>query len=128
MKSFFRIFFASLLALVVFSVISFFLMIGFISGLASKDKAEIGNKAVLVIDLSTHYPEIAEENPLPSFGGEERYDVPSLYDVVRLISKAKSDSAVKGIYIKTGYNSNGFGSSEEIRKALTDFKTSKKFV
>lgn len=128
MKSFFRIFFASLLALVVFSVISLFLMIGFISGLASKDKAEIGNKAVLVIDLSTHYPEIAEENPLPSFGGEERYDVPSLYDVVRLISKAKSDSAVKGIYIKTGYNSNGFGSSEEIRKALTDFKTSKKFV
>ena len=128
MKSFFRIFFASLLALVVFSVISFFLMIGFVSGLASKDKAEIGNKAVLVIDLGTHYPEIAEENPLPSFGGEEHYDVPSLYDVVRLINKAKSDSAVKGIYIRSGYNSNGFGASEEIRNALTDFKTSKKFV
>jgi protease-4 len=128
MKSFFKIFFASLLALVVFSLISLFLLIGFISGLVSKDKAQTGNKAVLVIDLNTNYPEIAVKNPLPSFGGEEHYDVPSLYDVVRLINKAKSDSAVKGIYIKCGNNNNGFGTSEEIRGALADFKTGKKFV
>jgi protease-4 len=128
MKSFFKIFFASLLALVVFSLISLFLLIGFISGLVSKDKAQTGNKAVLVIDLNTNYPEIAVKNPLPSFGGEEHYDVPSLYDVVRLINRAKSDSAVKGIYIKCGNNNNGFGTSEEIRGALADFKTGKKFV
>jgi protease-4 len=128
MKSFFKIFFASLLALVVFSLISLFLLIGFISGLVSKDKAQTGNKAVLVIDLNTNYPEIAVKNPLPSFGGREHYDVPSLYDVVRLINRAKSDSAVKGIYIKCGNNNNGFGTSEEIRGALADFKTGKKFV
>ncbi len=128
MKSFFKIFFASLLALVVFSLISLFLMVGFISGLTSKDKAQIGSKGIVVIDLSTYYPEIGVKNPLPSFGGEERYDVPSLYDVVRLINKAKSDSAVKGIYIRSGYNSNGFGASEEIRNALADFKKSKKFI
>jgi protease-4 len=128
MKSFFKIFFASLLALIVFSLISLFLMFGFISGLTSKDKAQIGSKGVVVIDLSTYYPEIGVENPLPSFGGEERYDVPSLYDVVRLINKAKSDSAVKGIYIRSGFNSNGFGASEEIRNALVDFKKSRKFI
>ena len=128
MKSFFKIFFASLLALVVFSLISLFLMFGFISGLTSKDKAQIGSKGVVMIDLSTYYPEVGVENPLPSFGGEERYDVPSLYDVVRLINKAKSDSAVKGIYIRSGFNSNGFGASEEIRNALVDFKKSKKFI
>ena len=128
MKSFFKIFFASLLALIVFSLISLFLMFGLISGLTSKDKAQIGSKGVVVIDLSTFYPEIGVENPLPSFGGEERYDVPSLYDVVRLINKAKSDSAVKGIYIRSGFNSNGFGASEEIRNALVDFKKSRKFI
>jgi protease IV len=128
MKSFFKIFFASLLALLVFTVISFFLLIGFVSGLASKDKANTGNKAVLVIDLNTLYPEIPVRNPLPSFGGEERYDVPSLYDVVRLINKAKADSAVKGIYLKVGGNRNGFGASEEIRNALVDFQTSRKFI
>ncbi|HET9277154.1 MAG TPA: signal peptide peptidase SppA [Flavitalea sp.] len=128
MKSFFKIFFASLLALIVFSLISLFLMFGLISGLTSKDKAQIGSKGVVVIDLSTFYPEVGVENPLPSFGGEERFDVPSLYDVVRLINKAKSDSAVKGIYIRSGFNSNGFGASEEIRNALVDFKKSRKFI
>lgn len=128
MKSFFKIFFASLLALVVFSLISLFLMFGLISGLTSKDKPQIGSKGVVVIDLSTYYPEVGVKNPLPSLGGKERYDVPSLYDLVRLINKAKSDSAVKGIYIRSGYNSNGFGASEEIRNALVDFKKSKKFI
>lgn len=128
MRSFFKIFFASLLALVVFAILSFFLMIGFVSGIVSKDKAQTGNKAVLVIDLNINYPEIGVKNPLPSFSSEEQYDVPSLYDVIRLIDKAKSDSAIKGIYLKCGNNSNGFGSSEEIRKALADFKTSRKFI
>jgi len=128
MKSFFKIFLASLLALLVFSIISFFLAMGFVSGLATRDKANTGNKAVLVIDLNTLYPEIPIKNPLSSFSGEEHYDVPSLYNVIRLINKAKTDSSVKGIYIKCGNNSNGFGSSDEIRKALADFKTSKKFI
>ncbi|MBC7826690.1 MAG: signal peptide peptidase SppA [Chitinophagaceae bacterium] len=128
MKSFFKIFFASLLALVVFSIISFFVAAGFISGLASRGQATTGNKAVMVIDLNTLYPEITVKNPLPSFSGEEHYDLPSLYDVIRLIDKAKADSAIKGIYIKCSNNSNGFGASDEIRKALADFKTSKKFI
>lgn len=128
MKSFFKIFLASLLAIVVFSVIAFFLLIGVITGLTTRDKAQTGSKAVLVIDLGISYPEIGVKNPLPSFSGEERYDNPSLYDVVRLINKAKSDSAIKGIYLKTGTNNNGFGASDEIRKALEDFKSSRKFV
>jgi protease-4 len=128
MKSFLKIFLASLLALVVFSVISFFLMLGFVSGLAAKDKAKTGNKAVLVIDLKKLYLEIGVKNPLAAFSGKDRYDVPSLYQVVRLIDKAKTDSAIKGIYIKCGDNSNGFGASDEIRNALADFKKSNKFI
>jgi protease-4 len=128
MKSFFKIFFASLLALFIFSIISIFIAAGFLTGLASRDKANTGTKAVLVLDLNTMYPEIPVKNPLPSFSSEEHYDVPSLYNVLRLINKAKSDSAIKGIYLRCGNNSNGFGASDEIRKALSDFKTSKKFI
>lgn len=128
MNSFFKIFFASLLALLVFSVVAFFIIIGFVSGIASKDKAETGKKAVLVIDLNQRYAEVPVKNPFGGLGQGEYYDAPSLYDVVRLINKAKSDSAVKGIYIKCGNNNNGFGASEEIRKALVDFKTGNKFI
>lgn len=128
MNSFFRTFFASLLALLIFSVVAFFCFLGFISGLASHEKVKTGAKAVLVVDLAEKYPEISVENPLAAISDNDKYSVPSLYDVVRMIHVAKTDSAVKGIYIKCGSNGNGLASSEEIRNAVLDFKTSGKFV
>ncbi|HEX6428273.1 MAG TPA: signal peptide peptidase SppA [Niastella sp.] len=128
MKSFFKIFLASLLALVVLCVIIFFVLIGFVTSITADEKARTGAKAVLVVDLAHDYPEIGVENPLARFSGKEDGDAPSLYDVVRLIHHAKTDTAVKGIYIKCGSNANGMGASQEIRNALMDFKTSGKFI
>ncbi len=128
MNSFFKTFFASLLALLVFSLIGFFLFLGIISALSSPAKETTGDKAVLVIDLSDPFPEIAVDNPLAALGGDDQYDLPSVYDVVRLIHAAVKDSAVKGILIKSGSNSNGFGTSEDIRDALLDFRKSGKFI
>jgi len=128
MNSFFKFFFASLLALVVFSVFCFFLFSAMLGALATPARERVGSKAVLVLDLSQPFPEVAVENPFGGFGGGEQYDVPSVYDVVRLIGKATSDSSVKGIYIKCGNNANGFGTNEDIRNALLKFKASKKFV
>ena len=55
-------------------------------------------------------------------------ETPGLYDVIRLIKHAKSDSAIKGIYLLCSSNPNGYAASEEIRKAIIDFKRSQKFV
>lgn len=128
MNSFFKIFFASLAALFLFMVMVFFMALGFLSGLATPEKEKTGAKAVLVLDLSQPFQEIKVENPLASLGGKEQYSIPALYDVVRLIREAKSDSAVKGIYIKSGINVNGFAGSDEIRNALLDFKSGGKFI
>jgi protease-4 len=128
MNSFFKFFFASLLALLVFTLVGLLILLGIVSSVASRDKEQTGVKAVLVLDLSTPFPELAVENPLAGLGGQDQYDIPSVYDIVRLIDRAKSDSSVKGIYIKCGSNSNGFGSSEDIRNALLHFKESKKFI
>src|SRR5215471_9133686 len=110
MNSFFKIFFATLLSLFVFAVISFFCFLGFVSGLALPEKVRTGAKAVLVVDLAQGYPEIAVENPLAVLSKSDKYRIPSLYDVVRLIHYAKQDSAVKGIYLKCGTNANGLAS------------------
>lgn len=128
MKSFFKIFLASLLALVVFCVIIFFVLLGFVSSITADEKVKTGAKAVLVVDLGRNYPEIGEENPLARFSGKDDGDALSLYDVIRLIRHAKTDTAVKGIYIKCGSNANGMGASQEIRNALIDFKTAGKFI
>ncbi|RYY15669.1 MAG: signal peptide peptidase SppA, partial [Chitinophagaceae bacterium] len=128
MNTFFKVFFASLLALVVFTIIGFFVLAGVLSGITAGDDVKTGNRAVLVLDLSQNYPEIATPNPLSGFNDGENYDLPSISDVIRLIQKSKSDSAVKGIYINCGGNANGFGNNNELRQALVDFRKSSKFV
>ena len=50
-------FFASFLALVIFTLVGFFIMIVWISAMASSDKVHVGSKAVLVVDLSVPYQE-----------------------------------------------------------------------
>jgi protease IV len=126
MRSFFKIFFASLLSLIIFSLICLFLFIAFVTALASKDKPEIPAKSVLVINLSKNFHERKQDNPLSAVSGES--DVPGLYDVIRLINYAKTDNDISGIYIEADGNANGFASSNEIRNALLDFKSSKKFI
>jgi protease-4 len=126
MRSFFKIFFASFLSIVVFAMILFFLLVTLVSSLASKDRPEIAKKSVLVLDLSKHWEEKKREKPLANFS--EEGDDPGLFDVVRLIQHAKSDENISGIYLEADGNGNGFASSNEIRNALADFKTSRKFL
>lgn len=128
MRTFFKIFFATLLALIVFTVIGVFILIGFISSATTSELPVVGSKAVLVLDLSVNFREQAEEDPFGELIASAEANKPSLFEVVRLIHHAKSDSAVKGMYILASDNANGFSSSEEIRKALLDFKKSGKFL
>src|SRR5215211_6650148 len=129
MRNFLKMFLAALLALIVFSIISFFFFVGWATSIASADRAEtVGAKAVLTVDLSIPYQEKMQDNPMADFGVADEYDIPGLYDVVRMIDKASKDSAVKGIFIKANTNNNGIGASEELRNALIKFKTSGKWV
>jgi protease-4 len=127
MKAFFKIFFATLLALIIFTVIGVLVLIGMIGSAASEEKPLVGNNAVLVLDLSNNFKEQIEHSPFNFLKAGDN-EPPALYDMVRLIRHAKSDSAVKGIYILCDNNPNGYAASEELRKAMLDFKTSKKFV
>ncbi|HEY6899163.1 MAG TPA: signal peptide peptidase SppA [Puia sp.] len=128
MRGFFKTFFAVFVALIVFTVIAVIIGIGVLGGLLSPGKPEIGSKAVLMVDLSQNYKEQSVDNPLSDLGSDDQYDVPGLYDIVRLLDHARQDSAIKGVYIKCNGNPNGFASNEEIRHALINFKKSGKFV
>ena len=128
MNSFLKIFLACIAALLVFSIMAFFMMMGFVSGLAVPEKTKVAANSVLLLDLSQNFPEIEEKNLFAKLSNEESFDVPSLYNVIRLIRHAKSDSSIKGIYIKCNQNNNGFAASDEIRNALLDYKKSNKFI
>ncbi|MFV0605677.1 MAG: signal peptide peptidase SppA [Niabella sp.] len=128
MKSFLKYFLACLLAIIVFGIISMFFFMGLAGAAMSGAVPKVGNNSVLVIDLSHNY----EEQPLTDMQTiireESIEDKPGLYNVIRLIQKAKKDEKISGIYIVANTNINGFATSDEIRAALEDFKSSKKFV
>ena len=100
MRQFFKIMFATLLAMIVFTVIGVFVLIGIVTSAASSDKPVVGSKAVLVLNLDKPFKEQHQDNPLDLvFQGSED-DSPSLFELTRLIEHAKSDSSIKGIYIQ----------------------------
>lgn len=127
MRSFFKIFLASLLAMVVFSLIIFFFAVALVGGMATKNTPRVHPKSVLVLDLGQHYAEQLQKDPLGIFSGADK-DVPGLYDVIRLLDKAKTDKNIAGLYVIANNNPNGFAASEELRNAVKNFQTSGKFV
>jgi len=67
MGGFFRMFFASLVALIVFTLLAFFLTMAFFVGLASNSKIPVEKNSVLVLNLSQPLLEQQLENPLSEF-------------------------------------------------------------
>ena len=74
MKSFFKIFFASLLALFIFTLMGFFLLIGIVSLASSEDKSTIDSRAILVLDLSQSFPEQSKNDPFAAFMNKTEND------------------------------------------------------
>ena len=128
MKSFFTSFFAAILALFVFSIVGVMLLIGLGSAFSSDEPEAVASNAVLVIDLADNFTEKELSDPFSELLNQGSGKVPSLTTVIGLIQHAKKDSNIKGIYIKCQQNSNGYASSEELRKALVEFKKSNKFI
>ena len=128
MRGFFKIVFATLLALILFTVIGVFILIGIATSAASSEKPTIGTKAVLVLNFDVPFKEQHEEDPFNSLFKKTSEDLPSLFEVIQLLHHAKSDSLIKGVYLQCASNANGFAASEELRKAIIDFKKSGKYV
>lgn len=128
MNNFFKSFFASLLALVVFSLLFMLVLVGFSASFLSKPVTQVGNNAVLVLDLEQNFNEINSIDPFSSLFDMEALEQPTVYDLILAIKHAASNEKIKGIYIKAGISTNGMAVNEEIRSALEEFKSSGKFI
>ena len=132
---FFKVFLASLLALVVGTVLSFVLCIMIFVGMAGTmsqtTKAIITPQTIVKIDFAENISESPAKNPMAGFD-YTTMTMPKnthLLKVLQSIEAAKGDERVKGIYLNfTGSGGATTGAMEEIRTALVDFKQSGKFV
>lgn len=133
MSNFFKILFGSCLGTIVGLGVLFFLGISIFAGIAgsAEQKPSVSANSILTLDLSV-VPELTGNTPLdPGFGLSFDLDmdeVLGLHDIVRTIDKAKEDDDIKGIYLNNMYQAGGFTKLRIIREALTDFRSSGKFV
>lgn len=131
MRQFFKYVLATIVGLVLFSVLWFFLLIGFSAAVSSTSNrsTQVKTNSVLKLDLDDPIEERGSENPFAEFGA---FSGPSnaigLVELRKALLKAKTDDNIQGIYLKSEHPQAGWASIEEIRNALIDFKQSKKFI
>ena len=123
---------AVICGLFLMSIIGFILMIGFIGSLASASgsKPVIAREGVLDMDLSKVM--ISEQgnsnmslDPTSLILGGGATGTPiGIWEAVQAINKAAEDKAVKYIYLRADAAGTSMAISEELRKALVNFRKS----
>lgn len=117
------------LALVLIGCISFFLMIGMVTGINSSLGSAYtpkSNENIFRIKLDGVIYDSVEDDPFAVLWGKTQ--ALSLKDILSAIKKAKELDIVKGIYLDVGVFSTGTANLDAIRRALLDFKEEGKFV
>lgn len=132
---FFKIFLATLLAMVVGTLLSWVLCLVIFAGMAGTmgqtTQAVITPQTIVKIDFAENISEAPLKNPMAGFDYATMTMAKNthLLKVLQSIELAKNDARVKGIYLNfTGMGGVTTASIEEIRAALIDFKQSGKFV
>lgn len=133
MKDFFKNVFANIVALFLYTMVFFFLAVGFVgvvSALGSgNQKIIIKPNSVLHLNFKSDIVERASNNgiDLSSLLGDMQPSV-GLDEILKSIANAKDDANIKGIFIENDDIPAGIATVDEIRDAILDFKLSGKFV
>lgn len=131
MKEFIKYTLASMLGVMlvgIFTLLMFSVMFS-VFAVLGESKPNLSKNSILHIELKGTLQERAEEeDPFADLFGDGELSVQGLEELVSAINEAKTNDKVIGIYLDGGTLMGDFASLEALRKALVDFKTSKKFV
>lgn len=140
MKQFLKFMFAStigtVLGLMLITMMFGFVLAGIVgSAIMMADGADkmikVEEGTLLKINLESPIVERSKENPFAGIkfegfdGGQEALDLKSALEA---IERAKTDDNIKGIYLTGKYFLGGISTMQSLRDAITDFKSSGKFV
>src|SRR5687767_5272970 len=117
-------------ALIIAGILGVLLLVGII-GIAMiwlalrKTEPTIRNNSVLALRVSGMLPDYSPDDPFKKIlGGPDQ----SLTGLVMQFKKAKVDNRIKAILLDINMSGVGWGKAEEIRDAITDFRSSGKPV
>ncbi len=133
MKQFFKFTFATVVGIIITTLIGIFLFFGMVGAIAgSSDKpTELRENSIYKLELNGQIVERSKDDPFQdalndAFG--EKTSILGLDDILANIKKAKNNDNILGVYLKVGATSAGYATVKEIRDALSDFKESGKFI
>jgi protease-4 len=131
--TFWKTFFASLLAMLVSGILLiglFFIIISTlvagIEGMSSEKPKYLAKQSVLHMELNQKIGDVSF-----AYIDQSTFQVVEqigLVDILNAIDHAKTDDRIEGIYINVAEVNCGMGILKDIREALEDFKTSGKFI
>ena len=131
--NFLKSFFVSILGTLTALGLFFVILLLFISGIASIMNAPSGLTSIKqnsVLYLNLNYPVV---DRAPNFDEFQRFlgledEVLGLPDILSAIDKARDNSSINGIRLRTDFISAGWAQTRSIRNALNRFKESGKFI
>lgn len=128
MRQFIKFTFASCLGVILASCVLFILliMIG-VSAAGAGKSAMIKDKSVLSLDLNYLIPEHTNNTAAPTFDLQQQ-DVIGLHDILEMISAAKTDPKIQGIYLSPANVNLGPAKTGLLADALQDFRATGKWV
>ena len=133
MKNFIKMTLATLTGLLLFGVVTTFILGGIIGAVATLGKQQpvMPSSAVLTMDMSTVLlmEQTQEMDPLTAIQGNG-LEISSLgiYSAIRAINIAAADPAIRFIYLKPDGVMGGMAQIEELRTALENFRKSGKAI
>ena len=132
MKDFFKYVLATVVGIIVVGLLCTVMTVITLIGMASSTSTtSVPNDAVVVFKLDGSISERATEDPFASLLGNNALTSESmgLDDILKAIKNAKENDKVKGIYMEVGdFGGAAPATLAAVRRALVDFKTSKKFI
>lgn len=133
MKAFFKFTLASILGVIISSILLFFIFFGIVSAVisSSQDKeTKVEENSILIAKFNSPIMERGSDNPFENISpfNFEPVNILGLNDIINNIKKAKEDDKIKGIYLELNVIPARIATIEEIRQALLDFKESGKFI
>ncbi len=130
MKNFLSSLLATIIGILIMTIVIVLIFIGIIAASTSKEVPEVKENSILLAKFSSQIVDRADDNPLSKFisGNPLADDMMGLNQILKNLKKAKSDDNINGIFLKLRNVPAGVTTLNEIREALLDFKESGKFI
>lgn len=129
MKDFFKYTAATVVGIIIFTIVCVALSVMSIVGMVASASAtqSVEKNSVLVLKLNGSIDEQGTDNTIEKLTGNYTPST-GLNDILSAIKKAKEEENIKGIYIDAGVLSTDYATLQEIRSALENFRKSGKKI